>query len=115
MQDRSGGVAHEDNSDTCPGSVSQSMIQEALPDLSSESEKSNKANRAHHSMRESQSDTLPSRLIEFPGSARAVPAWRKQLSQRVREVQERKAREAAEELAAAPLHHGLEVAAAEEL
>ena len=44
---------------------------------------------------------LASRLIEFPGAGRAVPPWRKQLSQRVREVQERKAREAAEELAAA--------------
>src|SRR5207237_7674985 len=42
-----------------------------------------------------------SRLIEFPGTGRAKPEWRKQLSQRVREVQERKARESAEELAAA--------------
>jgi uncharacterized RDD family membrane protein YckC len=42
----------------------------------------------------------PSTLIEFP-HARPVPEWRKQLSQRVREVQERKAREAAEEAAAA--------------
>jgi uncharacterized RDD family membrane protein YckC len=42
-----------------------------------------------------------STLIEFPGASRALPEWRKQLSQRVREVQERKAREAAEELAAA--------------
>jgi len=41
-----------------------------------------------------------STLLEFPGT-RNVPDWRKQLSQRVREVQERKAREAAEELAAA--------------
>ena len=40
-------------------------------------------------------------MIEFPGTGRAKPEWRKQLSQRVREVQERKAREAAEELAAA--------------
>src|SRR5436853_1332452 len=37
-----------------------------------------------------------STLIEFPGVTRAVPEWRKQLSQRVREVQERRAREAAE-------------------
>lgn len=44
---------------------------------------------------------MPSTLIEFPGATRTVPEWRKQLSQRVREVQERKAREAAEELAAA--------------
>lgn len=36
-----------------------------------------------------------STLIEFPG-ARNVPEWRKRLSQRVREVQEQKAREAAE-------------------
>jgi hypothetical protein len=36
-----------------------------------------------------------STLIEFPGATRPVPEWRKQLSQRVREVQERKAREAA--------------------
>ena len=42
-----------------------------------------------------------STLIEFPGSARQLPEWRKQLSQRVREVQDRRAREAAEEAAAA--------------
>ena len=36
-----------------------------------------------------------STLIEFPG-ARNVPEWRKRLTQRVREVQEQKAREAAE-------------------
>ena len=36
-----------------------------------------------------------STLIEFPG-ARSIPEWRKRLSQRVREVQELKAREAAE-------------------
>lgn len=38
-----------------------------------------------------------STLIEFPGVSRsAVPEWRKELSERVREVQERRAREAAE-------------------
>jgi len=42
-----------------------------------------------------------STLIEFPGKSRPLPEWRKQLSQRVREVQERRAREAAEEAAAA--------------
>ena len=36
-----------------------------------------------------------STLIEFPGG-RNIPEWRKRLSQRVREVQEQKAREAAE-------------------
>jgi len=39
-----------------------------------------------------------SRLIEFPGvSRRVVPQWRKEISARVREVQERRAREAAAE------------------
>ena len=38
-----------------------------------------------------------STLIEFPGVSRnSVPEWRKELSERVREVQERRAREAAE-------------------
>ena len=102
MQDCSCGVAHDDNSDTCPVSLSQPMIQEALPDLSSKSEDGTKANRNHDRARDSGQDANgPSRLIEFPGSTRAMPEWRKQLSQRVREVQERKAREAAEELVAA--------------
>src|SRR5205085_10857793 len=48
-----------------------------------------------------ESKASSSTLIEFPGSSRAVPEWRKQLSLRVREVQERKAREAAGALAAA--------------
>ncbi|HEY0321950.1 MAG TPA: RDD family protein [Pyrinomonadaceae bacterium] len=46
-----------------------------------------------------------STLIEFPGS-RSMPQWRKQLSERVREIQERRAREAArdvEETVTAPL------------
>src|SRR5215510_5377900 len=39
-----------------------------------------------------------SRLIEFPGvTRRPMPEWRKELSARVREVQERRAREAAAE------------------
>ena len=51
------------------------------------------------------SPTSPERrstLIEFPGVSRtAVPEWRKELSERVREVQERRAREAAREAAEA--------------
>jgi uncharacterized RDD family membrane protein YckC len=44
------------------------------------------------------SEAQVSRLIEFPGvSRRVVPEWRKELSARVREVQEKKAREAAAE------------------
>jgi uncharacterized RDD family membrane protein YckC len=45
-----------------------------------------------------------SRLIEFPGvTRRSVPQWRKELGERVREVQERKAREAAAEAEQAAL------------
>src|SRR5438874_9023584 len=102
MQDCSCGVAHEDNSDTCPVSLSQPMIQEALTDLSSKSENKNKSKPKKDRAPEPGQDAVgSSRLIEFPGTGRAKPEWRKQLSQRVREVQERKAREAAEELAAA--------------
>ena len=43
-----------------------------------------------------------STLIEFPGISRSsLPEWRKELSERVREVQERRAREAASEAAEA--------------
>jgi uncharacterized RDD family membrane protein YckC len=43
-----------------------------------------------------------STLIEFPGVSRnSVPEWRKELSERVREVQEKRAREAAREAAEA--------------
>jgi hypothetical protein len=41
-----------------------------------------------------------SKLIEFPGVSRSsVPQWRKDLSERVREVHEKRAREAALEAA----------------
>jgi uncharacterized RDD family membrane protein YckC len=47
-----------------------------------------------------QSREKKSTLIEFPGVARSsIPEWRKELSERVREVQERRAREAASEAA----------------
>ena len=38
-----------------------------------------------------------STLIEFPGVSRNKPQWRKELSERVREIQERRSREAARE------------------
>jgi uncharacterized RDD family membrane protein YckC len=76
------------------------MIQEALPDVSSHSEKHQQPNRDPNWTLDPEASRA-SRLIAFPGTSRSVPEWRKQLSQRVREVQEKKAREAAEELAAA--------------
>jgi uncharacterized RDD family membrane protein YckC len=42
-----------------------------------------------------------STLIEFPGVSRNKPQWRKELSERVREIQERRSREAAPEMVAA--------------
>ena len=115
MQACSCGVAHDDNSNTCPLSRSPSMIQEVLPNPSIEEsvngELAGQIKSETHPMltdeaAEAEAPPIeasrePSTLIEFPGSTRPVPEWRKQLSQRVREVQERKAREAAEEAAAA--------------
>jgi hypothetical protein len=47
-----------------------------------------------------QTPVRKSTLIEFPGVNRtSIPEWRKELSERVREVQERRAREAAKEVA----------------
>src|SRR6266446_1051811 len=109
MQACSCGVAHDDNSNTCPLSRSPSMIQEVLPNPSiEESVNAELAEQIALAGVAAEAEALPtgesrepSTLIEFPGSTRPVPEWRKQLSQRVREVQERKAREAAEEAAAA--------------
>ena len=79
------------------------MIQKALPDLSAGNVIPD--GELIESLRDKTSSIKErppkSTLIEFPRTSRPVPEWRKQLSQRVREVQERKARDAAEELAAA--------------
>jgi uncharacterized RDD family membrane protein YckC len=45
-----------------------------------------------------------STLIEFPGVSRNKPQWRKDLSERVREIQERRSREAAPEQVVAAQH-----------
>jgi uncharacterized RDD family membrane protein YckC len=57
-----------------------------------------------------------STLIEFPGVSRSsVPEWRKELSERVREVHERRAREAAREAAESHRQQSESVAAAPQL
>src|SRR6202165_5281615 len=79
-------------------------MQEPLPNSSSENVITDSGlvdNLCDEPLNPSAARPQTSTLIEFPGSTRPVPEWRKQLSQRVREVQERKAREAAEEAAAA--------------
>jgi uncharacterized RDD family membrane protein YckC len=45
---------------------------------------------------------ITSRLIEFPGTRNSVPVWRKEIAERVREAQERKARESMVKDDAAP-------------
>jgi uncharacterized RDD family membrane protein YckC len=80
------------------------QMQEPLPNSSAKKNITDRGlveglvDEPHEPARERQHSST---LIEFPGSSRTVPEWRKQLSQRVREVQERRAREAAEEAAAA--------------
>ncbi|HEX5708873.1 MAG TPA: hypothetical protein VFX96_16355, partial [Pyrinomonadaceae bacterium] len=57
---------------------------------------------------EEQAPPPASTLIEFPGSGR-LPPWRKELSERVREIQQRRAREAALEAEEAARREGLPV------
>src|SRR5229473_2439269 len=94
MQPCSCGVAHEN---TCPISRSQSAMPEVFSDLPQDKVMAGRApveaSASDHS-RPSKAEASKSTLIEFPGVSRAVPEWRKQLSQRVREVQEQRAREA---------------------
>ena len=77
------------------------MTQEVLRQLTSKTDNSTEVEGVSVAEDAPDSEPRSSTLIEFPGASRAIPEWRRQLSQRVREVQERKAREAAEELAAA--------------
>src|SRR5712692_4917824 len=100
MQPCSCGVAHED---TCPVSRSQAMpeVSSKLPLNKVMAGRSPVESSAADQSRLSKEERSNATLIEFPGVARAIPEWRKQLSQRVREVQEQRAREAAEAAAAA--------------
>ena len=98
MQPCSCGVAHED---TCPVSRSQSAMPEVFSDLPQDKVTAGcapvEASASDQSPKsKSKAEASKSTLIEFPGVSRAVPEWRKQLSQRVREVQELRAREASE-------------------
>jgi uncharacterized RDD family membrane protein YckC len=59
-----------------------------------------RAERAAPALKVSRDHPSTSKLIEFPGVSRSsLPQWRKELSERVREVQEKRAREAALEAA----------------
>lgn len=80
--------AIQDESATEPGRLSQpepiEIVEESTPQVSKPTQQRPAAPRANRS------------LIEFPGVNRSsLPEWRKELVERVREVQERRAREAA--------------------
>ena len=101
MQPCACGVAHEN---TCPVSRSQVTMPEVSSDLVPNKVIAGRApveSSASDQSRPSNDGRSSSTLIEFPGVSRAIPEWRKQLSQRVREVQEQRAREAAEVAATA--------------
>lgn len=91
----------EHSPETCPQSLAAVA---SVPALSMPELESDPLDRedGDSEMPDSSIELQPtSRLIEFPGvTRRNVPQWRKELSERVREVQERKAREAEAEQAA---------------
>src|SRR5258707_3723517 len=102
MQPCSCGVAHED---TCPVSRSLSAMPEAFSDLPQDKVMAGRAPvEAPASDQSPKSNAAGSKstLIAFPGVSPAVPEWRKQLSQPVREVHEQRAPAAAQAAASAP-------------
>ena len=98
MQPCSCGFIHDENLGSCPVTVSDLSMQKSLIDQT-EARGLPRGSR-DRSKTVALDETNTSTLIEFPGISRGVPPWRKQLSQRVREIQEQRAREAAEEAAA---------------
>lgn len=84
----------------CPSCGATTNNSEICIECGHSTDLSSAENQSHESQPNQQ--TRKSRLIEFPGVSRpSVPEWRKELSVRVREVQERRAREAAREAAEA--------------
>src|SRR5436190_10976747 len=91
----------------CPSCGAISEIPECCSGISANNtqiQPNSSENSTHELNMSSGSDVQPqsrkSTLIEFPGVARTpVPEWRKELSVRVREVQEKRARDAAVEAA----------------
>ena len=100
MQCPSCGALH-DGSVNCEGTAPQRVAETATPAPDSYS-LDPKTNCQTESVSNVDAVKQTSRLIEFPGVNRSsIPGWRKEISERVREVQERRAREAAAEAAEA--------------
>jgi uncharacterized RDD family membrane protein YckC len=98
MQPCSCGLAHNEDFGSCPVTVvSGSVMQKPLIEPTTEVVAGGVRRKGRNKRANPAVEGQPgSSLIEFPGVSRTVPEWRKQLSQRVREVQEQRAREAAE-------------------
>jgi hypothetical protein len=85
--------------DPCCGNLG-SDVSKVQYSLSATETQTHELNMNSASEVQNQPQSKRSTLIEFPGVARpTVPEWRKELSERVREVQERRARDAAAESA----------------
>jgi uncharacterized RDD family membrane protein YckC len=105
-------VTEQEQSDWATVNVSSVTVNQSLHSHSLNDSTMNSASDLRNS-----SEARKSTLIEFPGVNRTpVPQWRKELSERVREVQERRAREAREaveleqtQTKAADLQHQLEL------
>lgn len=91
MQCSSCGASYPE-SDNCP--ECPAIPPDASPLTAAEQERTDAKPKSDKPRRSTQKSAKPSTLIEFPGGGR-VPKWRKELSERVREVQKRRALEAA--------------------
>ncbi|MDX6696567.1 MAG: hypothetical protein QOF02_4170 [Blastocatellia bacterium] len=94
--------AAKSSSETQPAETSTQPAEAATPVSSTGSEQSAATAASVDSANETEAPApTVSTLIEFPGVSRNKPQWRKDLSERVREIQERRARESTREPAAA--------------
>lgn len=97
MQCSSCGASYPKESDNCPKCQTAPPGASPLDAAGSDKQERNEAKpKKDKPRRSAQKPANASTLIEFPGGGR-VPQWRKDLSERVREVQKRRALEAATE------------------
>lgn len=96
MQCSSCGASYSKESDSCPECQPVSSGSSRPDGTKSDRRERNGAKRRDKPRKPAQKSPKVSTLIEFPGGGR-VPQWRKELSERVREVQKRRALEAATE------------------
>lgn len=96
MQCSSCGASYSNEADSCPECQPVSTAPSQDDATGSDKRERNGAKRRDKPRKPAQKSPKVSTLIEFPGGGR-VPQWRKELSERVREVQKRRALEAATE------------------